>query len=56
MRLLADFFFLILFFVLLGGWLVAWMAFHVVGGGVHLLLVLAIVFLVIHLLRGRQAV
>ena len=56
MRVLADIIFLILFFVFLIGWLVAWAAFHVVGGGVHLLLVLAVVFLIIHLMRGRQTV
>ena len=56
MRILADFFFLILFFVLVGVWLVAWAAFHVAAGGIHLLLVLAVVFLVVHLMRGRSAV
>ena len=56
MRLIADFMFLILFFVLVVGWLVAWAAFHVAGGGVHLLLILAVIFLVVHLFRGRSAV
>lgn len=54
MRLIADFIFLVLFFVLVVGWLLAWAAFHVAGGGVHLLLVLAVIFLVAHLLRGRS--
>jgi hypothetical protein len=56
MRFIADFFFLILFFVFLVAWLVTWAAFHVAAGGVHVILVLAVVFLVIHLMRGRQAV
>jgi hypothetical protein len=47
---------LILFFVVLAFWLVAWAAFHVVSGGIHLLLVLAVVFLVAHFLRGRRAI
>lgn len=54
MRLLSDFFFLMLFFVFLVAWLVAWAAFHIVGGGIHLLLGLAVVFLIIHLMRGRR--
>jgi hypothetical protein len=56
MRLLADLFFLMLFFVLVVGWLFAWAVFHVVGGGVHLLLVLAVVFLIVHLMRGSRTV
>jgi len=56
MRLLADVFFLMLFLLFLVAWLFAWAAYHVAGGGVHLLLVLAVVFLVVHLMRGRQTV
>ena len=54
MRLLGDFIFLVLFFALAGVWLVSWAAFHVAGGMIHLLLVLAVIFLVLHLFRGRQ--
>ena len=54
MRLLGDFIFLVLFFALAGIWLVSWAAFHVAGGMIHLLLVLAVIFLVLHLFRGRQ--
>jgi Family of unknown function (DUF5670) len=53
MRLIADMIFLVLFFVLLIGWLVAWAAFHVAGGGIHLLLILAVIFLVFHFFRRR---
>jgi hypothetical protein len=55
MRILADFIFLFLFFILLAVWLVGWLAFHVAAGGIHLLLVLAVVFLIIHLFRGGAA-
>jgi hypothetical protein len=55
MRILTDFIFLFLFFILVVIWLVSWAAFHVAAGGIHLLLVLAIVFLVIHLMRGGRA-
>ena len=54
MRLIGDFIFLVLFIVLLVGWLLAWAAFHVVGGGVHLLLALAVIFLIIHFMRHRR--
>ena len=50
---LRDSLFLVVFFVLLVIWAVSWLAFHVAGGLVHLLLVIAVIALVIHLLRGR---
>jgi hypothetical protein len=36
-------------------WLLGWGAFHVGGGLIHLLLIVAVVFLVLHFLRRRQA-
>jgi len=54
LRLIADFIFLMLFIVLLVGWLLAWAAFRIAGGGIHLLLILAVIFLVVHMLRGRS--
>jgi hypothetical protein len=36
-------------------WLLGWSAFHVTGGLIHLLLIVAIIFLVLHFLRGRTA-
>lgn len=36
-------------------WLLGFLAFHVSGGLIHILLVLAIVMFVIHLFRGRTA-
>ena len=56
MRLIRDFIFIVLFFVLLIGWLLAWAAFHVAGGLVHVLLVIAVIFLILHFVRGRSAV
>jgi hypothetical protein len=48
------FLFLILFFLLAGIWLFGWVAFHVAGGLIHLLLVLALIFLVLHFVSGRS--
>jgi hypothetical protein len=56
MRAIGDFIFLLLFIVLVIGWLLAWAAFHIAGGAIHLLLVLAVIFLIAHLFRGRSAV
>ncbi len=54
MRLIADFLFLILFFLVLGAWLMLWAMFHIAGGLIHLLLVIAAISLILHLLRGRR--
>jgi len=48
--------FLVLFVVLLIAWLLGWTAFHVAGGLIHLLLIVALVSLVVHFIRGRPAV
>ena len=55
MRLIGDFLFLILFFMLIGVWLVMWIGLHIAGGLIHLLLIVAIISLVLHLVRGRSA-
>jgi hypothetical protein len=47
--------FLMLFFILLVAWLLGFTAFHVAGGLIHLLLVIALVSLIVHLIRGRPA-
>lgn len=52
---IRDFIFLVLFFVLLGIWAVGWLAFHVAGGLIHLLLIVAVISLVIHLFSRRPA-
>jgi len=51
---IRDFLFLILFFILLGMWVVGWLAFHIAGGLIHLLLLIAVIFLIVHLFRGRR--
>lgn len=56
MRVIGDFIFLVIFIVLLVGWLLAWAAFHVAGGLIHLLLIIAVISLIIHFVRPRRAV
>jgi hypothetical protein len=46
--------FLILFVVLLAAWLLGWVGFHLAGGLIHLLLIVAIVALILHFVRGRR--
>jgi hypothetical protein len=48
--------FLALFFILLILWLLGWAAFHVAGGLIHLLLILAVIAIIIHFFRGTRAV
>ena len=43
--------FLALFVVLLIMWLLGFLAFHIAGGLIHLLLIVALVSLVVHFLR-----
>jgi hypothetical protein len=49
------FLFLILAFLFFGLWLVSFLAFHIAGGLIHLLLVIGIIALVIHFIRGSSA-
>jgi hypothetical protein len=42
--------------VLLALWLMGFVAFHVSSGLIHLLLILALISVVAHLVRGRSAV
>jgi hypothetical protein len=51
----GDAVFLILFFVLLVLWVLGFLAFHVAGGLIHLLLIVAVISLVLHLVRGPRA-
>jgi hypothetical protein len=53
-QMLRDFLFLILFFMLLAIWAMAWIAFHVAGGLIHVLLIVAVISLILHLFRGRR--
>jgi len=47
--------FMTLFVVLLVLWLLGFFAFHVAGGLIHILLIIAVIALVIHFVRGRGA-
>jgi len=55
MRLLSDFLFLGIFFLVLIIWFISWALMHVASGGIHLLLVVAAISLLFHVLRGRRA-
>jgi Family of unknown function (DUF5670) len=46
--------FLTLFVVLLVLWLLGFAAFHVAGSLIHLLLIVAVIALVVHFVRGRR--
>ena len=46
--------FMILFIVLLVGWILGWGVFHVAGGLIHILLVVAIISIVLHFVRGTS--
>jgi hypothetical protein len=46
--------FLALFVILLVMWLLGFFAFHVAGGLIHLLLIIAVISLVVHFVRGRR--
>ena len=47
--------FLLLFIVLLVAWIMGFTVFHVAGGLIHLLLIVAVISLVVHFVRGRTA-
>lgn len=46
--------YLIAFIVLMIAWVCGWIVFHVASGFIHILLVLAVVFLILHFVRGRH--
>ena len=48
--------FTILFAVLVIAWLLGLSVFHVAGGLIHILLVLAVISLVLHFVRGSRGV
>ena len=45
--------FMILFVVLLVAWLLGLSVFHVAGGFIHILLIVAVISLIVHFVRGR---
>lgn len=48
--------FSILFVILLIAWIMGWGVFHVAGGLIHLLLIVALISLVLHFVRGPRSV
>ena len=46
--------FVILFVVLVVLWLLGWLTFQAAGGLIHILLVVAVIVLVVHFVRGRR--
>jgi hypothetical protein len=48
--------FTVLFVILLIGWILGWGVFHVAGGLIHLLLIVALISLVLHFVRGQRTV
>lgn len=48
--------FLALFVILLVLWILGWAAFHVAGGLIHLLLLLGIISITVHFVRGHRTV
>jgi len=46
--------FTILFVVLLLAWLLGWGVFHVAGGLIHILLIVAVISLILHFVRGTK--
>jgi len=48
--------FTILFVVLLLAWILGWGVLHVTGALIHILLVVALISLVLHFIRGPRAV
>lgn len=46
--------FMVLFILLLLAWIFSWAIFHVAGGLLHILLVLAVISLIVHFVRGSR--
>jgi hypothetical protein len=47
--------YVIAFIVLMIAWICGWIVFHVTSGLIHIFLVLAVVSLILHFVRGRHA-
>jgi uncharacterized protein DUF5670 len=46
--------FMVLFILLLLAWIFSWAVFHIAGGLLHILLVLAVISLIVHFVRGTR--
>jgi uncharacterized membrane protein len=51
----VRFLFLIVAFLFFGIWLVSWLAFHIAGGFIHILLVIGVIMLIVHFFRGNSS-
>ena len=49
-----QYLFLIVFVVLVLLWAGSWLVWHIAGGLIHLLLIVAVIALIAHLLRGGR--
>lgn len=47
--------FMILFIVLLLAWIFGWGVFHIAGGLIHILLIVALIALILHFVRGTAS-
>lgn len=47
---------LIIGIILLVLWALGFFAFHVAGGLIHLLLIIAVIVVIVHLIQGRRAI
>ncbi len=52
---MQKFGFLILAVIFFGVWIVSWLAFHIAGGLIHILLVIGLISLVIHFITSRNS-
>ncbi|HXF14422.1 MAG TPA: hypothetical protein VN517_14805 [Terriglobales bacterium] len=52
---LRDLAFIFLFFIFLILWLIFWLAVHVTTAFIHILIFLAVIFLILHFVRRRRA-
>jgi hypothetical protein len=50
----VRFLFLLLAFLFFGIWLVSWVAFHIAGGFIHILLVIGVIMLIVHFARCKS--
>ncbi len=48
--------FLLIFFILLVLWILGFTIFHVASALIHLLLIVAVISLIVHFVRGRSTV
>jgi len=48
--------FLVLFMVLIAVWVLGWLAFHVAGGLIHIVLIVAVISLIVHFARAARRV